>query len=78
MDISRQKLLNQLLKTLRSNLNESNADRVSKATNNLKKLIESTEESLSITNHCSGNNKAKTAEAVLNLKNEIHKQNPIP
>ena len=40
------KFLKELLKNLRRNLNEVNADRIAKATNNIKRLIEKTEESL--------------------------------
>lgn len=71
------KFLKELLKNLRSNLNEVNADRIAKATNNIKRLIEKTEESLDIKVTSTGNNKLNTKASVHKLAAEIHKNNPF-
>lgn len=71
------KFLKELLKNLRSNLNEVNADRIAKATNNIKTLIEKTEESLNIKVTSTGNNKLNTKASVHKLAAEIHKNNPF-
>ena len=68
------KFLKELLKNLRSNLNEVNADRIAKATNNIKTLIEKTEESLNIKVTSTGNNKLNTKASVHKLAAEIHKK----
>ena len=71
------KFLKELLKNLRSNLNEANADRIAKATNNIKRLIEKTEESLNIKITYTGKNKLNTISSVQNLAAQLHKNNPF-
>ena len=58
--------LKELLRDLRSNLNEENADRVSKAVNNLSIIVKNFEERMEIKKKQSSQNKAKI-EDVRNL-----------
>lgn len=69
--------LKELLKVLRSNMNEKNADRISKAMNNIRLLVEETEKNLGINPQRSSQNKAKTFKDVQHLANEIFKNNPF-
>ncbi|XP_066918127.1 uncharacterized protein [Clytia hemisphaerica] len=70
--------LKENLKSLRSNLNEKNADRISKSIINLKKLVENTEANLNCRKSLSGNNKNnKYKENVINLLKELIKKNPF-
>lgn len=69
--------LKELLKSLRSNLNESNADRISKALNNIKSLVENTEKHLNIKRSSSGNSRFKSEESVRHLASEMSKNNPF-
>jgi len=69
--------LKELLKNLRSNLNEQNAERISKAMNNIQTLMEQTEESLHIRRVCSGINKADRMKSVRHLATELNKSNPF-
>ena len=59
--------LKELLRDLRSNLNEENADRVSKAVNNLSIIVKNFEERMEIKKKQSSQNKAKIEEDVRNL-----------
>ena len=69
--------LKELLKVLRSNLNEDNADRVSKAMNNIKELVEVTERNMKINASSSSYNKAKLQESIHHLAKELFKKNPF-
>lgn len=69
--------LKELLKNLRSNLNEANANRVSKALNNIKSLVENTEKVYSINPLKSSGNHAKIHSNVQHLANEMIKENPF-
>ena len=71
------KFLKELLNNLRNNLDEANADRIAKATNNIKRLLEKTEESLNIKVTSTGNNKLNTKASVHKLVAEIQKSNPF-
>jgi len=69
--------LKELLKVLRSNMNEKNADRISKAMNNIRILVEETEKNFGINAQRSSHNKAKTLKDVQHLADEIFKNNPF-
>ena len=69
--------LKELLKNLRSNMNEQNAERISKALNNIKRLVDNTEKMLDIKKSSSGSNRMKTEESVRHLAVELHKSNPF-
>lgn len=69
--------LKELLKNLRSNLNEANAARISKALNNIKRLVDNTEKMLKIKKANPGSNRMKTEESVRHLATEMHKSNPF-
>lgn len=69
--------LKELLRDLRSNLNEENANRISKALNNLKSIVESFESEMEINHGSSSKNKAKTFEDVRNLCLKMMEQNPF-
>ena len=58
-------------------MNEKNAERVSKALNNMKKLVEHTEQNFEIRRRKSSANHAKTLESVRHLANEMMKDNPF-
>ena len=67
--------LKELLRDLRSNLNEENADRVARAVNNLKTLVLNFEEETKIKQQRSSRNKAKTLEDVHNLSKNLLEEN---
>ena len=67
--------LKELLKDLRSNLNEENADRVSKAVNNLNTIVQNFERRMEIKKQQSSQNKAKTLNDVRNLCAKFLEQN---
>jgi len=66
--------LKELLKDLRSNLNKENAERVSKAVNNLKVIVENFETQTQISRGRSSRNKAKASQDVRNLCTELVKE----
>ena len=64
--------LKELLRDLRSNLNEENADRVSKAVNNLNTIVQNFERKMEIKKQQSSHNKAKmSGEDVRNFWSRI-------
>ena len=67
--------LKELLKDLRSNLNEENAERVSKAVNNLNTIVQNFERRMEIKKQQSSQNKAKTLNDVRNLSAKFLEQN---
>ena len=69
--------LKELLKNLRSNLNEENAGQIAKAMNNIKLLVENTEDQLRIPTNQSGNNKVDMIKSVRHLATELSKHNPF-
>ena len=69
--------LKDLLKNLRNNMNETNAERISKAMNNIKALVDKTEVSLGIKKSTSGSNKGPHNESVKLLVTELLKENPF-
>ena len=69
--------LKELLKTLRSNLNVQNADRIAKAMNNIKILVDNTEKNLEIKPSTSAKNKADIKNSVKVLVIEMLKENPF-
>ena len=69
--------LKEQLKNLRSNLNKPNAERVSKALNNIKKMVDNTEKMLDIKKPESGSHRMKAGESIRHLATELHKNNPF-
>jgi len=69
--------LKELLKNLRSNLNEENSERIAKAMNNVKLLAERTEEQAKIRRDHSSSNKVDMVKSVPGLAIEMNKQNPF-
>ena len=65
--------LKEELKTLRSNLNEKNAKRIAESMNNIKTLVENTEENLEINKRGSGKNKHDSRETIKTLIKELKK-----
>lgn len=70
--------LKELLKNLRSNLTKNNnAERVSKALNNIKLMVDNTEKMLDVKKQESGSRKFKSEDTVRHLASELHKNNPF-
>jgi len=67
--------LKELLRDLRSNLNQANADRVAKSMNNLKMIVQNFEKENGINQQRSSRNKAKVSEDVRNLCTKFMEQN---
>ena len=65
--------LKEELKTLRSNLNEKNAKRIAESMNNIKTLVENTEENLEINKRGSGKSKHDSRETIKTLIKELKK-----
>ena len=71
------KFLKDLLKDLGNNMNEINADRVSKSMNNLKTIVENFEIELHISTQRSSENALRCEEDVKYLVMELMKDNPF-
>ena len=71
------KFLKEELKSLRSNLNEKNAQRVAEAMNNIRTLIQNTENNLDIRINKSGKNSYDNREIVKTLIKEMSNENPF-
>ena len=71
------RFLKEELKTLRSNLNEKNAQRVAESMNNIRTLVQNTEKNLEINHNGSGKNKYDNREMVKTLVKEASKDNPF-
>ena len=69
--------LKELFRSLRSNFNEANAERISKAFNNVKKIVENAEKNLNACKKVNSNNNPKMFEAVRHLVIELNKENPF-
>lgn len=67
--------LKELLRDLRSNLNQANADRVAKSMNNLRIIVQNFEKENGINQQRSSRNKAKVSEDVKNLCTKFMEQN---
>jgi len=66
-----------MYKSLRSNLNETNAKRIAEGMNNVKTIVENTENNLKTYKGRSGSNKAKNEEAVKYLVSQMKQDNPF-
>lgn len=69
--------LKEQLKTLRSNLDEKNAKRVSEAMNNIRTLVLTTEKNLNVKKASSGAQKRDYRETVKKMTKEMKNQNPF-
>lgn len=69
--------LKEQLKTLRSNLNEKNAKRISEAMNNIRTLVLTTENNLSIKKPSSGSQKRDYRDTAKKITKEMKNQNPF-
>ena len=67
--------LKELLRDLRGNLDQDNADRVSKSVNNLHTIVQNFEKRMEIKKQISSRNKAKISEDVRNLSAKFLEEN---